>query len=173
MVRVRGQFGELRRISAALAPTLTAVICVLAGVVPAGIPGFSTVTPLLSVAAIFFWVVARPGYMPPAAVFGIGLLQDVLSGGPIGLWALTLLLVQYLALSQRRFLAGQTFVLGWIGFASIVTGAAGVAWVGACIYYGILLSPLPVFVQAALTILIYPAIALILLSLSRWMPPAH
>ncbi len=165
--------GEIRRFLSALIPTLTAVVFVLVGVVPAGVPGFSTVTPLLSVAAIFFWVVTRPNFMPPAAVFGIGLLQDVLSGGPIGLWALTLLLVQYFSLSQRQFLVGQSFVLGWIGFASIVIGAAFLAWIAACVYFDVLLSPMPVLVQSALTVLVYPAIALILISLSRWMPSAH
>jgi len=165
--------GEFWRFISALIPASTAILFVLASIVPAGVPGFSTVTPLLSVAAIFFWVVARPSLMPPAAVFGIGLFQDVLSGGPIGLWALTFLLVQYLSLSQRQFLVGQAFVLGWIGFASIVTGAACLAWIAACIYYDVFLSPVPVFVQAALTILVYPAIALILISLSRWMPLAQ
>ncbi len=165
--------GELRRFIAVLTPSFTAVVFVLAGVVPAGLPGFSTVTPLLSVAAVFYWVVARPNLMPPASVFGIGLLQDVLSGGPIGLWALTLLLVQYLSLSQRRFLFGQTFSLGWVGFASVVIGAATLAWLGACIYYDAFLAPTPLFVQAALTILIYPALAWILIGVSRWMPPAH
>lgn len=164
--------GEIRRFISALIPTSTAILFVLAGVVPAGVPGFSSVTPLLSAAAIFFWVVTRPSLMPPAAVFGVGLFQDVLSGGPIGLWALTLLLVQYFSLSQRKFLVGQTFVLGWIGFASIVTGAACLAWISASIYYDVFLSPVPVFVQAALTILVYPVIALMLISLSRWMPSA-
>jgi rod shape-determining protein MreD len=165
--------GEIRRLVSALIPTFTAVIFVLAGVVPAGVPGFSSVTPLLSVAAVFFWVIARPGLMPPAAVFGIGLLQDVLTGGPIGLWALTLLLVQYLSLSQRQFLVGQAFLLSWFGFASIVAGAALLSWSAACIYYDVFLSPATVFVQAALTVLVYPVTALILISLSRWMPAAQ
>ncbi|CAN0188321.1 unnamed protein product, partial [Phaeothamnion confervicola] len=46
-----------------LIPASTAILFVLAGIVPAGVPGFSTVTPLLSVAAIFFWVVVRPSLM--------------------------------------------------------------------------------------------------------------
>jgi len=165
--------GEIRRLVSVLIPTVTAIVFVLAGVVPAGVPGFSAVTPLMSVTAVFFWVVARPALMPPAAVFGIGLLQDVLSGGPIGLWALTLLMVQYLSISQRQFLVGQSFVLGWAGFTSIVVAAAMLSWGAASIYYDVLLSPMPVFVQAALTVFIYPAMALILMSLSRWMPSAQ
>ncbi|MDO9460353.1 MAG: rod shape-determining protein MreD [Alphaproteobacteria bacterium] len=165
--------GVIGRFVAALVPSLTAVVFVLVGVVPAAVPGLSTVSPLLSVAVIFFWVVTRPALMPPAAVFFVGLLQDVLSGGPIGLWALTLLVVQYLSLSQRQYLFGKTFTLGWVGFASIVSGAALLAWLGACIYYGVFLSPAPVLVQGALTMLVYPAIAWILVGLSRWMPPAQ
>ncbi len=165
--------GDIRRFIAALIPTSTAFVFVLVGVVPSGVPGFSSVTPLLSVAAIFYWVVARPSLMPPAAVFCVGLLQDVLSGGPIGLWALTLLLVQYFSLSQRKLLVGHSFVLGWIGFASIVLGAACLAWLAASAYFNLILSPVPVLVQAALTILVYPVISLLLVSLSRWMPSAH
>lgn len=172
-MNLTGPPGEIRRVIASLIPTLTTLFCVFAGVIPAGIPGFSTVSPLFSVAAIFFWVVSRPNLMPPAAVFAIGLLQDVLSGGPIGLWALTLLMVQYLSLSQRRFVAGEPFGMGWIGFSAIVAGAAALTWVGACIYYGVLFSPASVLIQAALTILVYPAVAWILVNISSWIPKAH
>jgi len=165
--------GDLRHMIAALLPAISAIFFVLAGLVPAGVPGFSTVAPMFSVAAIFFWVVARPSLMPPAAVFGVGLLQDVLSGGPLGLWALTLLIVQYLAFSLRRFIIDQSFVLGWVGFSAIVLGAAAMAWVGACIYYGVIFSVLPISVQAALTILVYPALTWILVGVSKWMPQAR
>ncbi|MFZ5834303.1 MAG: rod shape-determining protein MreD [Pseudomonadota bacterium] len=159
--------------TAALLPALSTIFFVLAGLVPAGVPGFSTVAPLFSVVAIFFWVVSRPNLMPPAAVFAVGLLQDILSGGPIGLWALTLLIVQYLTFSMRRFIIGQSFVMGWIGFTTTVLGAAGMAWTGACIYYGVIFSVIPISVQAALTILVYPALTWILVGVSKWMPQAR
>jgi hypothetical protein len=54
-----------------------------------------------------------------------------------------------------------------------VVAAAMLSWGAASIYYDVLLSPMPVFVQAALTVFIYPAMALILMSLSRWMPSAQ
>ncbi|HEX4891539.1 MAG TPA: rod shape-determining protein MreD [Alphaproteobacteria bacterium] len=164
--------GEIQRVISAAIPSVTSILFVLAGVVPSGAPGISSVAPLLSVAAIFFWVVSRPGLMPPASVFCIGLLQDVLSGGPIGLWALTLLLVQYLSLSQRQFLVDQTFIFSWVGFTSVVIGAALLAWLSACVYYDVLLSPMPVIVQAALTVLVYPLMALLLISVSRLIPAA-
>ena len=168
-MRILAPPGELRRRIAATIPTLTTFLFMLVGIIPAGIPGFSMVSPLLSVAAVFFWVISRPNLMPPAVVFGVGLLQDVLSGGPIGLWALTLLIVQYLSLSQRRFVIGQTFGLGWVGLSAVVIGAAGLIWLGACIYYGVLFSAVPVLIQAALTILVYPAMAWILVNISIWM----
>jgi len=37
--------GEIRRFISALIPASTAILFVLAGIVPAGVPGFSTVTP--------------------------------------------------------------------------------------------------------------------------------
>lgn len=172
-MKPRQSSSDTRRTITAVMPAVTALLFVFAGAAPAAIPGYSDVTPLLSVVAIFFWVIARPNLMPPAAVFVIGIFQDVLSGGPIGLWAMTFLMVQYLSLSMRRFLYGETFLYGWAGFASIVMAAAFFAWTGACFFYGALLPPWPVFFQAMLTILIYPVAVWVLIRLSRWIPATN
>ena len=44
---------------------------------------------LLGLVPIYFWCLVRPDLMTPAAVFAIGLLEDVLSGGPPGVWTLS------------------------------------------------------------------------------------
>jgi len=153
-----------------LAPFASGVLFVILGAAPAALPELHSITPLFGLCVIFFWVLVRPSLMPPAAVFSIGIMHDALSGGPIGLWALTFLLVQHLILPQRRVLLGNAFAHGWIGFALLALTAASFAWLVACVYYGALLSPSPVLAQALLTIFVYPAVAWTLIRFWRLMP---
>jgi rod shape-determining protein MreD len=164
------QAGEFRRVVSGVIPTLSAVIVVIMGVAPTGVTGVGPLTPFFTVAVIFFWVLARPSLMPPASVFTIGFLQDILSGGPIGLWALTLLVVEFFSISERKLMFGQSYLINWLGFAPIVLIAVITVWTGACIFYGVLLSPVPVLVQGLLTALLYPIISWILIATLRWVP---
>ena len=58
-----------------------------------------TIMPTWTLMAIFLWAGARPQFMPPIAVFAIGLTQDLLTGAPMGVWALSYLV----AISVFRF----------------------------------------------------------------------
>lgn len=170
-MRTASQSGDLGRTLSGVTPFVTGIIFVIIGAIPAGLPQLSPITPLFGLAVVFFWLLTRPSLMPPAAVFTIGLLQDGLSGGPIGLWTLTFLLVQAVTVSQRRRLLGEAAGFGWLVFAPVAFGAGAAAWLVACIFYGALLSPAPVFVQSVLTVLTYPIVAWILIRFWRRMPP--
>ncbi|MDF1768301.1 rod shape-determining protein MreD [Maricaulis sp.] len=50
-----------------------------------------TIMPTWTLMAIFLWANVRPQFMPPIAVFAIGLTQDLLTGAPMGVWALAYL----------------------------------------------------------------------------------
>ena len=96
--------GLLRRIDAlaraAFPATFTALMLVLAAT-PVGLPGLVSAVAL---PCVFFWSVFRPATLPPPAVFGLGLLQDLLTAGPPGVGVLILLLAHGLAARWRRFL---------------------------------------------------------------------
>ena len=61
--------------------------------VPLRLPDVSPVVPALALVAVYYWAVHRPSLMPAWVVFLIGLFQDLLSGGPVGVGILSLLLV--------------------------------------------------------------------------------
>ena len=49
--------------------------------------------PLLALVPVYFWCLVRPDLMTPAAaLFAIGIAEDVLSGGPPGVWTLAFVL---------------------------------------------------------------------------------
>lgn len=161
---------SIGRTLAVTIPFLSGIIFLLVGAVPVGIPGLSAVSPLLALGVIFFWAATRPLLLPPVAVFALGIMQDALSGGPIGLWALVFLFAHFFIVSQRRVLIGMSFGLGWISFAPVVLGVACLAWAAASVYYESLVSVMPFLVQGMFTLLAYPVVAWISIFIWRRLP---
>src|SRR3989338_4961778 len=102
-----------------LTPFGLTLILVLAGVVPFYVPGYARVIPLLPLMAIHHWTINRPELMPAYAVFIIGILQDILTGIPIGISAVVFLGVHGVVRSQQRFFTGKSFAVVWLGFALV------------------------------------------------------
>lgn len=149
----------LRRVDAfarAILPaTLTAVLMVVAAA-PVGIPG---TVPAVALPSVFFWSVFRPGGMPPPVVFGLGLVQDLLTAQPIGAGLLPLLIVHGLAVRWRFFLARQGFLAVWLAFAGLAAGAAGLSFLLDSLLSWQLRPLAPGLAQAGLAAGLYPPLA--------------
>ena len=89
------------------------------GVVPA---------PLLALMPVYFWGLVRPDLMPPSAAFFIGLAEDLLSGGPPGVWALSFLVCYAIVDRNRDTFAGLAGIGALLGFAAVMLIASGVAF---------------------------------------------
>lgn len=149
----------------ALTPFLTGVALILLSLLPFGLSGGLFVSPLLALMPIYFWTLYRPQLMPAPAVFGLGLVQDLVSGGPIGLWPFILLVTFGILSSQRLLLV--ILLQGRLGFGfAFVMGVAMVtAWATGCIVYARFLDPTPFLLQAVLSIALYPVIGRLLVAL--------
>ncbi|CDO58625.1 Rod shape-determining protein MreD [Candidatus Phaeomarinobacter ectocarpi] len=150
-------------------PVGLSLICILLGLVPVGVGTGGTIAPIFTLAVVYFFSVHRPEFFPPWAVFFIGLLQDIMSGGPLGLYTVVLLAAYGLTHSQRLFLMGRGFSTLWVGFLAICAIAAVIMWFGASVHYGIAVNPLPLLWQAGITALIYPPVSFILTRINRQM----
>ena len=149
----------VRRVSLAVVPFALCLILVLFEALPFSIPHFGSVTPLFSLMAVFYWCIYRPSFLPPYAIFLIGVLLDALGGGPFGLTALLFLLVHAFIVHQRRVFHGKSFVIEWFGFSIVAIGFGAIAWLVASIYYVKPMQPAPVVGQVGLSIALYPCIA--------------
>ena len=143
----------------AVLPTLSAFLCVLLAAIPYGIPQLGTVMPWLGLMPIYYWSIHEPRYMPYWVAFLIGLWQDVLTGGPLGLFALIFVLVRHFVVSQRLVFFKKPFLVGWWGLALVAIIAAAGGWLVASVYSGSVLAVSPFAVQIMLTIMVYPLIA--------------
>ena len=79
--------------------------------------GFDIPAPWLSLIPVYFWALLRPDLGRAATAFAIGLFQDFVSGGPLGVWALTYLVAFAVLAPQREAFSGQTGGAVWIGFS--------------------------------------------------------
>ncbi len=99
------------------------VALMLVGMAPLHLPNYASVAPALPLMALYYWVIHRPDLLRPSLAFGLGLLQDLLSGTPLGMTPMIYVLVYWGVLTQRRFFLGTSFAMLWFGFALIAFGA--------------------------------------------------
>src|SRR5690348_17885600 len=89
------------RIFAALVPVLCGFLAVVLSNVPLALVGGLVPAPLLGLVPIYYWCLVRPDLMAPAATFAIGMLQDIMAGGPPGVWILSFVVTYALIQRQR------------------------------------------------------------------------
>lgn len=141
-----------------LAPLMITLALTYISVLPLRVPGLTPVTPVVTLIAVYYWSIYRPDLLPLVATFVIGIMQDTLSGAPLGLSSLILLLVQGVVISQRRFFHGKTFLVEWWGFILVAPVALLITWLLGSLYHGVFVAPRPLGFQLLLTIALYPAL---------------
>jgi len=150
-----------------LLPFVIGVACVLLSFVPlSSIIGLQ-VAPLYALIVVYFWSIHQPDVLPPYAIFVIGLLYDLLSFGPIGLWAVIFLATYGFVQSQRLVLLGRPFVMFWFGFVITAGMAGSLAWGMACLYNGAWISVWPVVSQILATVIVFPVFVMLFSWASR------
>lgn len=150
---------RLDRVARNLLPVTICVVLVILSVVPVYLPGYGEVAANLVLMAVFYWSVHRPELVSPASVFGVGLLQDVLSGMAPGMNALVLVLVRATVVTQGRVFRGKSFLVLWWGFSVVAFGATFALWALTMGYAVQLLDPTPALIRGALTVALFPFLA--------------
>ncbi|MGF1608079.1 MAG: rod shape-determining protein MreD [Kiloniellales bacterium] len=150
-----------------LSPFAITILLVILGLVPLRVPDISPVLPSIAIIAVYYWSVHRPDLMPVWAVFLIGLIQELLSAGPMGVGILSLLLVHGIVSSQRRFFVSASLLFMWFAFALVAVPAMGAVWLLSSVYYGTMLDPGPAVFAYFLTVAFYPCLAWIFAQAQR------
>ena len=151
---------------AAFPAAFTALLLLLLAA-PLRVPGQAQLQPAAALACVFFWSLFRPASMPPPVVFGLGLLSDLLGLEPPGVGVLVLLVTHGLAVSWRRTLTQQGFLLVWLAFVGVAAGAAALEWVMTSLLTFRLLPGGAALFQFALTAGLYPALATLFIRAHR------
>lgn len=144
-----------QRVFGALVPLLCGLFGVFLANIPLSILGGAVPPPLLGLVPIYFWCLVRPDLMTPAAALTIGIAEDIVSGGPPGVWTLAFVLTYALVARQRDSFAGLSGLVAVIGFgaAASVTCASAYFTISALYWH---FPPLaPILSELAMTVLFY------------------
>ena len=112
-----------------LTPLFCGLFCTLLTNIPVSFLGGVVPPPLLALVPVYFWCLMRPDLMTPIAVLAIGFAEDVLSGGPPGVWTLSLVLTYALVSRYRDSFAGLAGLAAIVGFAAAATFVCAAAYV--------------------------------------------
>lgn len=151
--------GRAGRIVLTVLPFIMGLVCVLLSFVPLGRIFGTSVMPAFGLMAIYYWAIVRPEMFPVYAVFLVGLLSDLLSGGPIGLWAFAYVLTYIIVLTQRVLAVNAPFSVFWLGFLLSATFAGFIGWGSASLFYGAFLPVGPLAWHLFVTVALFPLFA--------------
>ena len=162
--------GVLYRMAVAVRGGIPLLLGILLGTivyVPFGTPELSVLLPSLTMPLVYHWAIYRPQTMPPAIAFLIGLWQDIIVGGPLGLMALVLVLLCGVVETQRQVFRTQAFAVNWMGYAIISLALTLLAWGIASWWYWTGFGLVPFVTQWGLGVVVYPLLAIVFTRLDR------
>lgn len=142
-------------------------VLLLASIFPFKFGNFGQIRPFFLLTAVYYWAVYRPSMLPPIPAFLSGLALDILSGLPMGMNALVVMLVQMTTRAQAKFLLAQKFAVVWACFALVALMAALAQWLLFSLLTLQWAALQPSLVSAGLTVLIFPAMVVPLYAINR------
>lgn len=148
-------------------PVTLGLLLVLMFRLPLRVEVLGMYMPFVSLIFVYYWVLNGRGYVPFGLVFLIGLFEDMVTLGPVGLNSIILLAVAAGLVNQRRFFINQSFIVGWAGFCIICIGAIVFRWLLESLYVSNFLSIWPLVSQAIITMIFYPILGAIFGSLRK------
>jgi rod shape-determining protein MreD len=139
-----------------ISPFLLTVFFILCVRIPVGTGVSTNMIPMLGLMYVFYWTINRRRIVPVWSVFLLGLVEDLVVGGPIGILSILLVVVHGGLDNNRRFFVNRSFILSWLGFSIICIGISIMYWFLEVFHFGGFLSPLPLIFKSISTIIFYP-----------------
>lgn len=138
-------------------PALIAMAAALVLATPVELFGLKLPEPILPMVLAFAWPLIRPSVLAPAMLFASGLFLDLLWGGALGLWPLSLLVVYGVVLASRSLLLGQETRVLFVWYCGCTLLAFLIAYLVVTLDAGAAPSLIALFWQVVPTVLLFPA----------------
>ncbi|HXG78305.1 MAG TPA: hypothetical protein VNJ31_03060 [Methyloceanibacter sp.] len=140
-------------------PALSVLFAVLAAAVPWGLPAHATfILSLLAVTMVFCWRIIPGTTLPAYLAMLFGLLGDLLGGGPLGFWALMMLIGVTAGGYAGPFTDGRDLKRLWIVWSIAAFLIAGLSWLLASLYFLRWIDWWPMAFGACASVLLFPVV---------------
>src|SRR5262245_2962739 len=160
-MRTDGLLGTLDRWGRAALPGTVLLFFVLLTLAPLRAPYLSAALPLLPALVVFQFSLATPERLPGPLLLVMGVLLDLLLGGPgapVGVSALGFVLMRATVIANRRYLVGVPFLFQWFGFCLLTLGFVVLVWAFTALWTWTAIDPVPALIQYVVMVVIYPLI---------------
>jgi rod shape-determining protein MreD len=156
-------------------PALSVLVAVLATAVPWGLPADATfILPLVVVMMVFCWRALPGTTLPPYLAMLLGLLTDIVSGGPLGFWALMALIGATVGGRTTPLADGQDLNRLWLVWAAVASLVALLGWLLASLYFVRWIDWWPIAFGTLVSIGLFPVVLRGLLWIRRGrLKPGH
>jgi rod shape-determining protein MreD len=158
-MRADGLLGTLDRWGRAALPGTVLLFFVLLTLAPLRAPYLSDALPLLPALVVFQFSLATPERLPGPLLLVMGVLLDLLLGGPgapVGVSALGFVLIRATVVANRRYLVGVPFLFQWFGFCLLSFGFVVQVWVFTALWTWTAIDPRAALIQYGVVVVIYP-----------------
>ncbi len=162
MMKAEGLLATLGRWGRQLLPGLVLLFFVLLTLAPLRAPYLSDALPLLPAMVVYQYSLATPERLPGPLLLAMGVLLDLLLGGPgapVGISALGFVLIRASVTANRRYLVGVPFLFQWIGFCILSWGFVVLVWIFTALFTWTAIDPAPAMMQYAVALVVYPVLA--------------
>ena len=160
-MRADGLLVTLDRWGRAALPGTVLLLLVLLTLAPLRAPYLRDALPLLPAMAVFQFSLATPERLPGPFLLAMGILLDLLLGGPgapIGVSALGFVLIRAAVVGNRRYLVGVPFLFLWFGFCLLAGGFVVLVWAFTSLWTWTAIDPIPAIIQYVIVVVIYPVL---------------
>lgn len=161
-MKAEGFLYTLDRWGRQILPGLVLLFFVLLTLAPLRAPYLSDALPLLPALVVYQYSLATPERLPGLLLLAMGVLLDLLLGGPgapVGISALGFVLIRASVTANRRYLVGVPVLFQWIGFCILSWGFVILVWIFTALFTWKAIDPLPAMQQYAVVIVLYPLLA--------------
>jgi cell shape-determining protein MreD len=161
-MRVDGVLAMLDRWGRLLMPGAVLLFLVLLTLAPLRVPYIADILPLLPALAVFQFSLATPERLPGLLLLAMGVLLDLLLGGPgapVGVSGLGFVLIRAAVVSNRRYLVGVPFLFQWLGFCLLILGYVVIVWLFTALFTWTNLDAGPALSQYVVMVVAYPLLA--------------
>ncbi|MSP75547.1 MAG: hypothetical protein EXR12_05370 [Rhodospirillaceae bacterium] len=161
-MRADGLLAMLDRWGRWALPGAVLLFFVLLTLAPLRAPYLSGALPLLPALVVFQFSLATPERLPGPLLLAMGILLDLLLGGPgapVGISALGFVLIRAAVVNNRRYLVGVPFLFQWFGFCILALGFVVLMWFFTALWTWTAIDPVPALMQYAVVIVLYPLLA--------------
>ena len=164
-MKADGLLAVLDRWGRATLPGAVLLFFVLLTLAPLRAPYLSDALPLLPALVVFQFSLATPERLPGPLLLAMGILLDLLLGGPgapVGVSALGFVLIRASVVANRRYLVGVPFLFQWMGFCLLIMGYVFIVWFFTALWTWTNLDAGPALAQYLVVVVAYPLIGPVL-----------